>query len=81
LLVVFGGFVYQNVSQLKSDPEKSMLQRIVDSSVAQYSLLMLATVAVGLFAATSFGAKRWLKVAAPKDKSAEVDYPVTHPRP
>jgi SNF family Na+-dependent transporter len=81
LLVVFGGFVYQNANQLINEPEKSVLQKIVDSSVAQYSLLMLGVVAAGLLAATCFGEGRWLKVAAPPGKSADVDYPVTHPRP
>jgi neurotransmitter:Na+ symporter, NSS family len=79
LLVVFGGFVYQNVNQYFNEPEKSTLQKIVDSAVAQYSLLMLAAVLVGLLIAIRFGERRWLKVAAPAGKSAEVDYPVTHP--
>jgi NSS family neurotransmitter:Na+ symporter len=78
LLIVFGGFAYQNLNPYD---EKSYIQKIADNTVVQYSLWLLAAVLVGLLVATRFGEKRWLKVPAPAGKSAEVDYPVTHPGP
>jgi len=81
LLVVFGGFVYQVADKYVNKPERSELQKIVDSPVAQYSLLLLAAVLVGLLITIRVGERRWLKVPAPEGKSAQVDYPVTHPEP
>jgi SNF family Na+-dependent transporter len=76
LLIVFAGFAYQNLNPYD---EKSYAYRIGQNAVVQYSLLLLAGVLAGLLIATWFGEKRWLKTPAPEAKSAEVDYPVTHP--
>jgi NSS family neurotransmitter:Na+ symporter len=77
LLVVFGGFVYQNLNPFA---EKSEFTKIGADRVVQYSLWLLAAVAIGLFVATIVGERRWLKRAAPDDRAAGEDYPVTHPQ-
>jgi neurotransmitter:Na+ symporter, NSS family len=76
LLIVFGGFAYQKLNPY--DP-KSYIGMIADNVVVQYSLWLLAAVAAGLFLATLFGERRWLKMPAPEDRAAKEDYPVTHP--
>jgi SNF family Na+-dependent transporter len=76
LLIVFAGFAYQNLNPFD---EKSYAGKIAVNTVVQYSLLLLAVVMVGLLIAIRIGEKRWLATPAPTDKSAEVDYPVTHP--
>ena len=61
LLIVFGGFAYQKLNPY--DP-KSYIGMIADNVVVQYSLWLLASVAAGLFLATLFGERRWLKMPA-----------------
>jgi SNF family Na+-dependent transporter len=73
LLIVFGGFVYQSMAPYVS--------KIGSDRVVQYTMALLAAVLSGLLIATWLGEKRWLRVPAPPDKSADVEYPVTHPRP
>jgi hypothetical protein len=75
-LIVFAGFAYQNLNPYD---EQSYAYKIGQNTVVQYSLLLLAGALAGLLIATWFGEKRWLKTPAPEAKSAEVDYPVTHP--
>jgi hypothetical protein len=80
LLVVFGGFLYQEIiAPYFQEKESTHLARIMQSKEAQFAVGVIALVAVALIIATRVGEKRWRRHGAPTP-STLVDYPVTHPK-
>ncbi len=80
LIIVFAGFLYQNLIQpyQKGEPSKRVAQ-IMQETEVQFALGVIGVVAVGLVIVTWLGERRWLRRGRPGIE-AEVDYPVTHPK-
>jgi SNF family Na+-dependent transporter len=80
LLVVFGGFLYQEIiAPYFQGKESTHLARIMQSEEAQFAVGVITLVAVAVIIVTRVGEKRWLRHGAPR-LSAPADYPVTHPK-
>ena len=80
LMIVFGGFLYQQIiGPLMAGEESPRLAQIVNSPEAQYAIWIIALVAAG-FDRHHLDWRAALAARMATGPPAEVDYPVTHPK-